>query len=64
MVLRYSKSSVPAYFLRISSHAISRSKRPRFGLSCPERIFTAVLFPIPFGPRIPVTFPSTGTASP
>lgn len=36
------------------------SNRPRFGLSLPERILSAVLLPIPFVPTRPRTWPGRG----
>jgi hypothetical protein len=56
-------SSEPRKYLRISSQSGGLSKRPRLGLSLPLRIFRAVLFPIPFVPTRPRTWPGRGMGS-
>lgn len=53
-------SSEPRKYLKISSQSGGLSYLPRFGFNLPLRIFNAVLFPIPFVPTNPRTWPGRG----
>ena len=56
-------NSDPLKYLRISSQSGGSSYRPKFGFSLPLRILRAVLFPIPFVPTNPKTWPGRGIGS-
>lgn len=56
-------SSEPRKYFKISSQSGGLSYLPKFGLSFPERIFKAVLFPIPLVPTRPSTCPGRGIGS-
>ena len=54
-------NSDPRKYFKISSHCgASDPYRPKFGFSFPDKIFNAVLLPIPFVPTSPSTCPGLG----